>query len=128
MGYTRQKLDAARYFFEKFFNRLRRATVHVNPVSHHKAISVSIIEPIIRVTDKVLIRNDRDFEESLPQSLPEAPTRSSNERSEKSITSRKVSRFFEERPNEDLFELCESYIQKLIILKNECEQLFQNPK
>ena len=87
----------------KFFNRLRRATVHVNPVSHHKAISVSIVEPIIRV-NKVVISNGKDFEESLPQGLQQAPTRSPNERIENSVASRKVSRFFEGRPNEDLFE------------------------
>jgi hypothetical protein len=109
----------------KFFNRLRRATVHVNPVSHHKAISVSIVEPIIRVTDKVVISNGKDFEESLPQGLPQAPTRSPNERIENSVASRKVSRFFEGRPNEDLFGLCESYIQKLTKRVDECEQLFQ---
>jgi hypothetical protein len=38
--------------------------------------------------------------------------------------SRNISRFFKERPNDDLVGLCEKYVEKLKKLVDECEQLF----
>ncbi|HET7344711.1 MAG TPA: hypothetical protein VFJ05_02425 [Nitrososphaeraceae archaeon] len=41
---------------------------------------------------------------------------------------REVVRLFKERPNENLIQLCDKHLQKLTILLDGCEQLFNSSK
>ena len=52
------------------------------------------------------------------------PFRLLGKKSARNKGSRNISRFFKERPNDDLVGLCEKYVEKLKKLVDECEQLF----
>jgi len=127
----------------KFLNEMRRATVHIRPVIANKKVSVSIVEPAVSVTDSVVIRVIRAgkvIEEHSSQPTKNIPSpiqslikyvytifRLLNKKSDSSKGGRSVSRFFKERPDEDLIKLCEKYLQKLRKLLDEYEQLFNRP-
>jgi hypothetical protein len=53
--------------------------------------------------------------------------KSLNKKSDTQKGTRSISRFFKERPDEDLIELCKKYLQKLSKLLDEYEQLFNKP-
>jgi hypothetical protein len=122
----------------KFFNDMRVATVHTNPIMPNKKVSISIIEPAISVTDSVAIKVIRagkvvqDTPNTIEKVLKPFKSIQSQIRSILAAFNpykkykmykgqRNISRFFKERPNDDLIELCEKYLQKLRELVDECE-------
>ena len=72
---------------------------------------------------------NKDTQPVLP-SLKKAfePFRLLGKKSARNKGSRSISRFFKERPSEDLVGLCEKYIGNLKKLVDECEQLFNRTK
>ena len=123
----------------KFFNELRVATVHTKALQPNKKVKVSIVEPAISITDSVSVRviragkaveehpaQDENMDTQQVPSFTKAfePFRSLGKKSARNKGSRNISRFFKERPDDDLVGLCEKYVGKLKKLVDECEQLF----
>ena len=113
-----------------FFNKMRKATVHINRVKPNKKVSLAIFESV-RLTesiDRIVNRDGKtDHEEhSSQEDTKKAVT--PTEPLEKNVhtSSRIVERFFKEYPEKDLDVLCEKYLHNLTILVDECEQLFNN--
>jgi hypothetical protein len=127
----------------KFFNEMRIVTIHQKRVMPNKKISENILEPPILVADSVavrVIRNGKVVTEHSShdhkniQKTPEAnhlsigrfsgPIDSSSDVVNSIKETRNVSRFFKERPEDDLITICRTYIRRLSELVVECEKLF----
>jgi len=106
----------------KFFNDLRVATIHKKPVVPHKKTEIGIYETIV-VSDSVTIRViDKEGNVVSEQTIESKPKENKPSQETKVIV--KHSWYFEERPNDDLLELCNKYIQKIEKLVDECEKQF----
>lgn len=104
----------------KFFNNLRVVTIHQKPVIPHRKTEISIFETIAvseSVTIKVIDKEGNVVSEQT--SKPKKP----KSQQETEITV-KDSWYFEERPNDDLLNLCNEYVQKIEKLVEECERQF----
>jgi hypothetical protein len=122
----------------KFFNQLRVATVHTHTLRPNKKVGVSIVEPAVPVSDSVSVRviqggkeveeRTAQHEERNTQSVSSSgakayePFRLLGKRISKNKGSKSVSRFFQDRPGEDLVGLCEEHLGKLNKLVDECER------
>lgn len=120
---------------------MRVATVHTKALLPNKRVSVNIIEPAISVTDSVTARVARSDtgKESFSQVVKILKTsiksdiknvlpslKCLSKKSDICKAETNISRFFKERPDEDLIELCEKYLNKLSLLVDECEKLLAN--
>jgi len=106
----------------EFFNKLRVATIHKKPVVPHKKIKISISETIATsesITIRVIDKEGNVVSEQTVKSEPQK-----NKPSQETEVTTKHSWYFEERPNDDLLELCNKYIQKIEKLVEECEKQF----
>ena len=98
----------------KFFNDLRVITIHQRPVVPHRKISIELTASIglsytVTVTDK-----DGNI-------VSEQTGGTEPQKTEPTV---RDLWYFEERPDEDLIELCGEYLTRLQILVDECESLF----
>jgi hypothetical protein len=125
----------------KFFNELRVATVHTKALQPNKKVKESIVEPAISISDSVSVRVIRAGKvaekyraqdgnmvtQHISPSFKKTfePFRLFGKKPARNVGSRSISRFFKERPNDDLVVLCEKYVGKLKKLVDECEQLFE---
>ena len=108
----------------KFFNKLRVATIHKKPVVPYKKIEIDISETI-HISESVTIRvTDKEGKVISEQTLEPKESKSSQE-TEVAI---RHSWYFEKSPHDDLFELCNKYIQKIEKLVGECETRFHKGK
>jgi hypothetical protein len=124
----------------EFFNDLRVATVHTKAIMPNKKVTESIIEPAISITDSVSVRVIRvgkvaeeyptqgESNDTKPvlSSFKDAvePFRLLGKKFARNKGSRNISRFFKERPSEDLVGMCEKYLGNLRKLVDDGEQLF----
>jgi len=105
-----------------FFNHLRVATIHKKPVVPHKKTEIGISETIA-VSESITIRViDKEGNVVSEQTLESEPKE--NKPSQETKVTVKHSWYFEERPNDDLLELWNKYIQKIEKLVEECEKQF----
>ena len=127
----------------KFFNEMRVVTIHQKRVMPNKKISESILEPPILVADSAAVRVIRNgklvtehssHDHKNTQKIPKAnhlsigsfsgPIDSSSKVDNDIKETRNVSRFFKERPEDDLITICRTYVKRLNELVVECEKLF----
>ncbi|MGD1837727.1 MAG: hypothetical protein ACPKPY_06680 [Nitrososphaeraceae archaeon] len=114
----------------KFFNDLRRITIHLESIKINTKTSVTINEPQIPISDSVsvrVIRKDGRIEEHVPQITNKKNSKSSkvkkiieriNLRKNNSV---KIKFFFKEKPDDDGLDLCQNYFNKIQRLVEECQ-------
>lgn len=109
----------------KFFNELRRTTIHKKPVVSHKKTAVGISETISLSESIIAVLTDKEGNVISKQTSPATTSKpkKTNLPKETKVTV-KYSWYFGERPNENLLELCNNYIQKIKKLVEECEKQF----
>jgi len=109
-------------FTTKFFNELRRYTIHIHSIKMKRDISVKINEPPISISESVavqVIRNGRVIQHS---SSPQTNSATSGNASD-TCSTQEIKMHFEERPQDDGIELCESHLMRIEQLVEECSRI-----
>ena len=99
----------------KFFNDMRVVTIHQRTVTPHRKTHITISETISASLTRKVVDKDGNV-------VSERTSEPKAEKSPEEKVTIKHSWYFEERPDEDLLELCNAYVQKLEKLVDECEK------
>lgn len=103
----------------RFFNSLRVCNVHIRSIMINRHISIHLREPPIQIFESVgvkVIRNGKVIQESSSPLTISSPSRDPPSYD----SSREVKMHFEEKPDEDGYELCEEYLKRIENIIEEC--------
>jgi hypothetical protein len=103
----------------QFFNSLRVCSIHIRSIKINRHISIHLSEPPIQIFESVgvkVIRNGNVIQESTSPLTISSPSRDPPSYD----SSREVKMYFEEKPDEDGYELCEEYLNRIENIVEEC--------
>jgi hypothetical protein len=120
-GWYKEKQDQMDADF-KFFNCMRVASIHKKPVIPAKKVSVNFKESLHIAKSVKVITNDNVVGQYSSPSTEAKPDHQLSRSDDKAKV--ETMWFFQEKPSADLIQLCNTHLDELRKLVDECERQF----